>query len=181
MWKVNAGRRSLLANDFLERGVVAIGWREAGDYSSDSSFQQVLDRISRAYPDLTDRQKQVSAAQIWRFISEIEIGDPILTYEPSTRLYHIGQVSGGPRFAPNEIEPLPVQRSVDWKTKVSRDDLSDSARGRLGAILTLFKVAYSAASELDSLASGKPLESPIAAETDGAIIDQGDPFEGLEE
>ena len=65
MWKVNAGRRSALASDFLDRKVVAIGWREAGDYSQDKSFAQILERISAAYPDQTDRQKQVSAGQIW--------------------------------------------------------------------------------------------------------------------
>lgn len=181
MWKVNAGRRSALASEFLERGVVAIGWVEAGDYSSDRSFQQVLDRVSRSYPDQTDRQKQVSAGQIWRFISELQVGDPILTYEPSTRLYHIGEISGHPSFAPSEIEALPVQRSVDWKTNVSRDELSDSARGRLGAILALFKVAPSAAAELESLATGKPITALIAPEVDEIIADQGDPFEGLEE
>ena len=181
MWKVNAGRRSALASDFLDRKVVAIGWREAGDYSQDKSFAQILERISAAYPDQTDRQKQVSAGQIWRFLTEVQVGDPVLTYEPANRLYHLGVIKGAPRFAPDEIQSLPVQRAVDWLSSVSRDNLSDAARGRLGAILTLFKVAPSAAAELNSLASGKQPVQPVEINDDVAITEISDPFEGLED
>ena len=181
MWKVNAGRRSALANEFLERGVVAIGWREAGDYSADRSFQQVLDRVSQAYPDLKERQKQVSAGQMWRFINEINIGDSILTYEPTARLYHIGSVTGHPIFVPDGIVALPIQRTVDWRTSVSRDELSDSARGRRGGILTVYKLATLATTELELRASGNHRALPDIIQTDEVIVDQGDPFDGLEE
>lgn len=181
MWKVNAGRRSALAQEFLDRSVVAIGWREAGDYSKDRTFAAVLERISQAYPAQTDKQKQVSAGQIWRFLNEVQIGDPVLTYEPANRLYHLGVMAGSPQYAPNEIDALPVKRAVKWQSSVSRDDLSDAARGRLGAILTLFRVAPSAVSELNSLASGKkPFQLP-QTDDEIAIADVSDPFEGLED
>lgn len=178
MWKVNAGRRSALAEDFLSRNVVAIGWREAGDYSSAKSFDDVLVKIAEAYPDSSDQQKRVSAGQIWRFLNEVRVGDPIMTYDPRTRCYHMGVVSGAPRFAPDEIALLPVQRAVDWQSSVSRDKLSDAARGKLGAILTLFKVAPSAIQELRNLAAGVqqgPPDEPDAESGD----DIADPFEGL--
>ena len=122
-----------------------------------------------------------SAGQIWRFLNEVQIGDPVLTYEPANRLYHLGVMAGSPQYAPNEIDALPVKRAVKWQSSVSRDDLSDAARGRLGAILTLFRVAPSAVSELNSLASGKkPFQLP-QTDDEIAIADVSDPFEGLED
>lgn len=182
MWKVNAGRRSALAQEFLDRNVVSIGWRESGDYSKDASVRAVLERVSTAYPDQTDKQKQVSAGQIWRFLNEIQIGDSIMTYEPGNRLYHLGVVTGGPHFAPDEIEALPVQRAVEWQSSVSRDDLSDAAKGRLGAILTLFKVAELAAAELRALSLGRPsVGVALGGDEDVLISDASDPFEGLQD
>ncbi|MGP1284258.1 MAG: restriction endonuclease [Parasphingopyxis sp.] len=181
MWKVNAGRRSALAGEFLERGVVAIGWREVGDYSNAESSEDVLEKVSKAYPDHTDRQNQVSAGQIWRFLNEVQIGDPVLTYDPTDRLYHVGEITGRPRYAPDEIEVLPVQRSVDWQLTVPRDDLSDAARGRLGAILTLFKLASSAAAEVNALARGEPIDNQADATSSETVEDAVDPFEGLED
>jgi len=180
MWKVNAGRRSALAQEFLERNVVAIGWRDAGGYSRDRTWEDVFQRTVDAYPDNTDRQNQVSAGQIWRFLSEIQIGDPVLTYEPGNRLYHIGKIVGSPQFAPEGISALPVQRAVEWTSSVSRDDLSEAAKGKLGAILTLFKVAPLAIAELEALAGGV---GPTTAQDidEVSIDDASDPFESLEE
>ncbi|WP_374405401.1 restriction endonuclease [Pelagerythrobacter sp.] len=181
MWKVNAGRRSALADDFIERNVVAIGWREAGDYSDARSYDEVYKLISAASPEQTEKQKQVSSGQIWRFLTEVSIGDSILTYAPETRLYHIGVVKGSPIFRPREIPALPVQRSVEWKSSVSRDDLSQAARGRLGAILTLFKVAHSAVVELEALAEGGHVHAQPNTDEALALDDASDPFESLEE
>lgn len=85
---------------------------------------------------------------------EIAIGDDVLTYDPATRLYHLGEIAGPARFVPNDIESLPIQRALRWTTTVSRDSLSHAAKGKLGAILTLFKVAAGTANELRLLATG---------------------------
>lgn len=154
MWKVNAGRRSVFASEFLNRSIVAIGWAEAGDYTSARSKEELQGRVKSAYPDWTDRQVEVSVGQIWRFLRDIRTGDNVLTYDPSTRFYHLGQVAGEARYEPGAIPSLPVQRSVTWRTSVSRDNLSVRAKGRLGAILTLFLVEDQTAKELESIASG---------------------------
>lgn len=182
MWKVNAGRRSVLAGEFLKRNVVAIGWREAGDYSRARARSEVLQRVVAAYPDHTDQQNHVSAGQIWRFLHDVSVGDAVLTYDPATRLYHVGEISGEPRYAPEEIEVLPVQRAVRWTETVSRDALSHAAKGRLGAILTLFKVAPETADEIILLASGgaKAAAAPDDSE-DPVPLAAADPFLELED
>ena len=181
MWKVNAGRRSALAHEFLTRSVVAIGWREAGNYLAARCYDDVHVMVTRAYPSRTDRQNQVSASQIWRFMNEIKIGDPVLTYDPTNRLYHVGIVTGDPQYVPHEIEDLPVQRNVEWNASVARDALSDAARGRLGAILTLFKLAPSAVDEIIALASGRSAEELADTQSEPLPVEMADPFDGLEE
>lgn len=181
MWKVNAGRRSVLAPEFVERGIIAIGWRDAGDYTGARSRDEVLKRVVAAYPDRTDQQNLVAAAQIWRFLTELQVDDRVITYDPTGRLYHLGQIAGDAMFAPDVIEQLPVQRAVSWEYVVRRDELSTSALGKLGAILTLFKVDGAAAAELERLAAGAAPATSVEQVAQGAIEEAADPFEGLED
>lgn len=185
MWKVNAGRRSVFASEFLQRSVVAIGWPEAGDYVSVSSKDELTRLVRGGYPDRTDRQTEVSVGQIWRFLRDVRPGDSVLTYDPSTRLYHLGRIEGEPRYRPDDIPSLPVQRAVTWSTSVSRDDLSPRAKGKLGAILTLFLVEDQTAKELESIASGgPPAESRFeSALTEGEddVDASVDPLDNLQE
>lgn len=180
MWKVNAGRRSVLADQFLSRSVVAIGWREAGDYSTARSRDEVVRRVAASYPDSTEKQVEVGAFQIWRFLSEVKVGDRVITYDPATRQYHLGRISGPARFVPEQIEELPVSRTVVWDSAVSRDDLSAAARGKLGAILTLFKVAEGTARELEALATDPASVNADKPEPDQPLLEEAvDPYAEL--
>jgi restriction system protein len=184
MWKVNAGRRSALAHEFLTRGVVAIGWQEAGDYSRLPSRQAVLDTMVRAYPDRTDQQNTVGAGQVWRFLTDVREGDRVITYDPVARAYHLGTICGPPQYRPDEIEALPVQRTVKWASTVSRDALSTAAKGKLGALLTLFQVAETTADEIEALAVGRPASAaiPVAGSAEEDVFEQAsDPFAGLQD
>lgn len=185
MWKVNAGRRSAFASEFLNRNVVAIGWAEAGDYVSARSKDELSSRIKAAYPDRTDRQTEVTVGQIWRFLRDVRQGDAVLTYDPSTRLYHIGRIEGEADYRPDDIPSLPVQRPVGWTASVSRDDLSPRAKGKLGALLTLFLVEDQTAHELESIASGgRPAREEIESsghEDEGDPESAVDPLDNLQE
>lgn len=184
MWKVNAGRRSVFAGEFLNRNIVAIGWAEAGDYVSVASKVELTSRIRAAYPDRTDRQTEVSVGQIWRFLRELRLGDTVLTYDPTTRLYHLGRLTGNAEYLPDAIPSLPVQRSVTWQGSVSRDDLSTRAKGKLGAILTLFLVEEQTANELEAIISGSSTTSTQGNSwnsDDDTLSSAADPLDNLQE
>lgn len=183
MWKVNAGRRSAYATEFLNRNMVAIGWSEAGDYSQVTSKAELSELMKAAYPDRTERQIEVSVGQTWRFIRELRTGDDVLTYDPATRLYHLGIIQGDPRYKPDEVPALPLQRSVNWQSSVSRDDLSARAKGKLGAILTLFLVEDQTARELKAIARGETHSLSLAesSDADAADSDVADPLANLQE
>lgn len=183
MWKINAGRGSAFARDFVDRNIVAIGWVEAGDPVGARSKADVLRQVSAAYPGHTDRQNEVGAGQIWRFLSEIKLGDQVITYDPNERVYHLGTITGDARQAPEDIARLPTQRAVKWTHRVPRDLLSKSAKGKLGAILTLFKVEQSAAEEINALARGEQPRAtiPESAEREVEIEAAEDPFAAIED
>lgn len=181
MWKVNAGRRSKYAQDFAERSLVAIGWRDIGDPTRFARKQDLLVAVVEAYPDRSIRQSEVSANQIWRFVHEVREGDDVITYDPLNRVYLVGTIIGPVVYDPTGgLDELPISRAVRWTGEAARDLLSETARNTLGAILTLFHVRPEVAEEI--LKVGREPEatrapSPAPADEDGP----DDPFEELEE
>jgi restriction system protein len=157
VWKVTAGRGNGFVAQFLSCNVVAIGWLEGGNVVAIRSRAELTDHFRASFPDQTQRQVEVGANQVWRFHHEIEIGDEVVTYDPKTRLYHLGTVEGPARFDPAVIERLPTVRSVRWRATRPRDALSQTTKNSLGAILTLFRIPDRAAAELRT-------ETPTPAE-----------------
>lgn len=148
MWKITAGRANTYVSQFLEDSVVAIGWSEAGDYRNVSSREELIQLFSRVWPEWTTRQIQVGAGQVWRFLHEVKEGHSVLTYDPTTRLYHVGVIRGAPSYEPERMERLPVVRRVEWTSSVARDELSEPTRNTLGAIMTIFLLSQTAEEEV---------------------------------
>lgn len=185
MWKITAGRGNAYVTDFLDNGVVAIGWSEAGDFTGTATKALLLARFAETWPEQTPRQLQVGAGQVWRFLREVEIGDYVLTYDPDGRLYHVGKITAAPEYAPALIERLPVIRRVAWAGAVSRDALSVPTRNTLGAIMTIFKLSGTAALEMLDQLNGRA--SPAQSASDSVLLasgpaadaDRADPFADL--
>ena len=63
-----------------------------------------------------------------------------MTYDPGTRKYLVGEITGDYYFASAAGE-LPHRRTVTWQDKqVPRDDLKLATRNSLGSTLTLYRV-----------------------------------------
>ena len=175
MWKVTAGRGNVFVSDFLSRSIVAIGWSEAGNYVDVPTRTALIARFTATWPEQTTRQIQVGAGQVWRFLREVRVGDDVLTYDPDSRLYHVGRVLGSPEYQPEVNDRLPVVRRVEWLEAVSRDQLSAATKNTLGAILTLFRLSDVAAEEVTRLAAGNEKRdeflAPVVVDETTAGID----------
>lgn len=184
MWKVNAGRRSRYARTFLDGNLVAIGWHVVGDPTSFTSKAALLAAVGVAYPDRSERQHEVAASQIWRFMHEVSEGDEVITYDPETRHYHYGKIAGSVAYNPDRSDELPTERAVKWLGTAERDLLTVRTKARLGAVLTLFMVEPKAADEVRALANGGN-PRPTVPENDGdiseVIEEAEDPFAALED
>lgn len=180
MWMVRAGRGGQLVDGFRSESVVAIGWVGLGEMSALKSRADFTRAVAQAYPNDKTGQQASSAGQTYRFAREIAVGDHVLTYDPSERVYLVGEVVSAYEWQPQGLPDHPNIRRVSWLGQVSRDGLSVAARNSLGAISTLFLIPSAVAAEvLALLATGKsgansplPLpESEADEETDDLYKD----------
>jgi restriction system protein len=179
MWMVRSGTGGRYAEEARDKKVVGLGWHGVGDTNAFATKSALIAAIKSAYPEIGSGTAATSANQLWRFRNEIKVGDAVVTYDRGARIYHVGTITGEPVFAPNEIEELSFQRSVEWsKEPISRDDLSTDAKNRLGSVLTLFKVPPVIEAEIAAIAAGKVIErkSPVVV-----IDEELDPYAKIDE
>lgn len=166
MWMVRAATGGRLADEFVEKGVIAIGWSDIGDISKFNDKNAIVAAVRGAWPDWPDGRVMSSASQLLRFRDVLAVGDRALTYDSSRRVYHVGAIKGGYKYSSDVVPPYENVRTVSWEGEVERDKLSRSSRNRLGSTLTLFKVPSSVAEELERLLKGQPVNAEAPAEDD---------------
>ena len=180
LWMVRAGRKAAYLAHFLSEGLVAIGGGRGGPVGPNDSDEDLRRRFEEAYPEDKPRTRASWVAQVKRFVREVEVGDTVVTYDPETRQYHVGQVGTvatiRTRIVDNS-ERHEYVREVKWEGTVSRDDLSTTTRNSLGAISTLFNPSDSASHEMLQLFNGEDQTSqsvkgirPQSDETDSSLI-----------
>ena len=161
MWMVRAGAKAFLINGFIENNLVAIGWNELQDLSQFSDTKSLKDELKKVYPEYKDSTINMNAGQLFRFLKEFNIGDYVITYNPSERVYWIGKILSEYFRSEDSIEYF-NQRKVEWKGQISRDDLSTSTKNSLGSIATIFEISADAREELLSVLLDKT-DSPISS------------------
>lgn len=177
MWMVRSGRGGRYAAERVEQGRVSLGWGAGLDPTILQSKEEIAAKLRAHFPGFTPGQIDSAASQIWRFISELKIGDSVVTYDPETRLYHVGRIAGETRIDPSADEEGQFYRSVEWGSSIGRDELTREARNSLGSVLTLFAIDPIHAREL--LGKRAPgLESPEVSSDD--VADDRQAFEGIE-
>jgi restriction system protein len=156
MWMVRAGQGATYVDDFIEKNVVAIGWSEIGEIKVGDSREAITKKLVNFWPTMNAGKRAISAGQIYRFLNEFKVGDKVVTYDPSRRIYHVGEIVSEARFALGLVEELPRVRDVKWLGEVPRDSISVPTKNTLGAISTLFMLSGDAANEVSLLLAGKP-------------------------
>lgn len=168
-WMVRAASGGRLADDFWEKGIVAIGWEELGDLAEFSSKDAVIAKARSVHPEATDGRIQAAVSQQLRFRDEVATGHRVVTYDSSRRQYHVGRIVGPYEHDPGRIPPCEHVRAVQWVGSVSRDELSQPARNTLGSTLTLFRLPQEVLNEIEGLLHGEqapPTSAPAPAAED---------------
>ncbi|GJM43409.1 MAG: restriction endonuclease [Gemmatimonadota bacterium] len=153
-WMVRAGRGGALIEDFEQKQCVAVGWGDVGEVEStttvDDLKERLRDRLEEAHPSAVGN----IAAMIWKFAREMELGDKVVTYDPSKREYLLGEVNGEYKYEPGKIPEHEQQRPIKWLGRVSRDDLSTEAKNTLGGTLTVFEPGQSVLDQIEVAMNG---------------------------
>ena len=155
--------------------LVSIGWVELGDLSSLKSRDDFYKAVAMTYSTASKARIAAYAGQVYRFVREVKMGDAVVTYDRSERIYLVGNVTGDYEYAPTVSAEQPNIRRVQWHGQVDRDALSVSARNSLGAISTLFVVSPDVATEIEQhLAGSKPTKAGAPTIADPVIDAQVD-------
>lgn len=167
-YKLAAGQKGVLFQEFVKKEVVAIGWPQLGRVDQVPSREALLELAARRYPDLSPAQCRTVASQVWRFCREVQPGDRIVVFDPATREYAFATVTSGYQFDPGVLsEDYPHIYRVKWEQRrVRRDDLSESARNTLGAIQTFFSIDSVAHEFQRHLGQDQVASEPEAGEED---------------
>lgn len=182
MWMVRAGRGGVYAEEFYANSYVGIGWTALGDPTAVRDKRILVEQSATLWPDLPEQSRFVGASIVFRFVNEVAIGDQVITYEPATRLYRLGTITGAPTWRDDEEDARSTQREVNWTGIVQRDALSSATRNSLGAVQTLFLIPDRAAAELQALAAGAAMtEEPVDAGEDLIVSGLPDAFAGIED
>lgn len=160
MWMVrNPGGQ--YTPELLSKGITGIGWSEViPDVSDAKSPEDFYKIVRKTYPELSPQGVINAGRQLFKFFREMKINDGVMTYDSSSRTYHIGEITGEVKSDPN-AEHLNNTRTVNWKYKVDRDTLSQPARDSLGSTLTIFKPSAEALSEIQ-----KAIEFPATVQSE---------------
>lgn len=146
-WMVRAGEGGFLIEEFLKKNMVSLGWKDLGDLSKFPDYPALKKAVRENYPDYKDGKVNIVTSQLYRFSQEIQKGDNVVTYNPETREYWLGEIVS--EYAFNDASKGHLsERKVKWKGPVSRDVLSITTKNSLGAISSLFLIPEDAAKEL---------------------------------
>lgn len=182
-WIIRAGRGGVYAADWLQRGIVGIGWDLGGADISAMTREQIRGEYSAARPSESKGRVSANVGQIYRFAHEMTPGEAIVMYDPSTRLYHIGEIAG-PCVPVDGEDGLTYSRTVSWGGVAPRDALSTPSKNSLGGIQTLFAVSSQVMADLNG-AIPRPAEAQpqTVAEDDEPVADVASyaaPEDGIE-
>lgn len=153
MWMVRAGESAYLVEKF-EKGYVAIGWNDIGVLDGVSDQEQIKQRYLHAYPGEHPSKAANAAAMIFKFRHVLAPGSRVVTYNPDSRTYLVGEVTGEYQFELGVVGDYAHYRKVRWIGNVRRDDLKVSSRNSLGSTLTLFSINEEVAADIDAVMSG---------------------------
>jgi restriction system protein len=173
MWMVrNHGGE--FAEEFIQQGVVAVGWKEAGSLAGLRTRDQIIQRVKETWPDYKPMQAVTSGSQLDKIANVIKSGDRVVTYDPTIRKYHAGVVIGDYQFNAGADDAMANRRAVRWESMVDRDRLSAQTRNSLGSTLTIFAVPEPAEKEILALIAGSSVDPVDLATEFGSVSEQLD-------
>lgn len=109
-WLYSPGSQASMWQEFLDAGIMAIGWDELGDissYADRAAIRQSLD------VDETGGSMKNAVLAVWQFQNEMEVGDVVFAKRGRREVVGRGEVVSEARFDPDR-ETFRNVRSVNW-------------------------------------------------------------------
>ena len=125
---------------FLNRNVIAVGWKDMGDLNNvHADRDSIKEKYIETYPNDSDGKIANSVGMLYRFAYEVKIGDYVVFPSKSDRQINIGVIESVYEYHPEESEYV-HQHKVKWLKHLPRTLFSQGALYELGSLLTFFTV-----------------------------------------
>jgi restriction system protein len=138
LWGIHNDQPSL---DLVQGGFVSIGWEELGDLRTIGPDRETLKlRLAATYPTAKPGAIPVWAGVLMRFMTELQIGDYVVSPNKADRTLNFGRISSD-FYVEDSAEVHANRRRVEWlRTGIPRATFSKSALHEIGSAVTLFRV-----------------------------------------
>lgn len=141
-------------NMFLQKDVIAIGWKEMGDLSKiDASRDAFKEKYLQVYPDAKKGSVANGAGMLYRFVCEVQIGDYVVFPSKIDRMINLGVVEGGYEYDADAAEYV-QQHKVKWLKHIPRTAFSQGALYEVGSAMSFFTIKNYADEYLTALDKG---------------------------
>ena len=162
-WMIRAGHGGVYAEDWLDKGKVGIGWDFGGKDIASMDREQIRAAYMVEHPNESKNKVAAIVGQVHRFAHEMTQGQTIVMYDPTSRLYHIGVITGD-CVSTHDEDGTAYTRTVHWDASAPRDALRQSSKNSLGGIQTIFTVSDEVMHDLQTTTG---TVQPIPDETAG--------------
>ena len=116
--------------------------------------EQIRAAYGQAHPGDSKGKVAAGVGQVYRFAHDMTTGLTVVMYDPESRLYHLGVITG-PCVAVCDMDGVTYTRDVKWGETAPRDVLSPSSKNSLGGIQTIFAVSDEVMADLMNAAKDK--------------------------
>lgn len=93
-WMIRAGHGGVYAEDWLDKGKIGIGWDFGSKDIASMEREQIRATYLAEHPNESKNRVAAIVGQVYRFAHEMTQGQTIVMYDPASRLYHIGVITG---------------------------------------------------------------------------------------
>ena len=152
LWVVRSNNGEYI-EQFLGENIVALNWLRDENLKN-KDLSAIKASLNNCYPG---KEKSIPAwaSMINNFINKINIGDFVLTYDPSSRLYYVGEIISDYSYE-RKNDDCPHVRKVKWNAQhILRDVLSNETKNSLGSTLTVFQLKKEQEKEILDLMNKK--------------------------
>ena len=150
---------------FLNRSVIAIGWKPMGNLSEISPDREAFKKkYASIYPEAKLQAVATSAGMLYRFVYEAKVGDYVVFPSKVNRQINIGIIEGDYQYSPNEANYVQL-RKVKWLKHFPRTAFSQGALYEVGSAMTFFSLKNYADEYLSALTKS---EKKVEVVTDDA-------------
>lgn len=145
----------------LEHSIAIIGFKEVLSLVSATTYEDIHEIVTRAFPDAKARAVGNFARQLWAFAVAIEENDLVVLPRKLTSQIAIGRVTGPYEY--REVDgAFRHVRSVEWlQTDLPRTVFEQDLLYSLGAFMTVCNISrHDAEQRVTAVAEGKPDPGP---------------------